>query len=107
MTYFLFLSASILSDSLFLLGLLGVIHLDITGYSILFWFMAILVFIMSIQVAISTEKGELNMQNAGITFIMYFVYCKLWAVVAALGFYNYMKDTILKREAKWYKTERF
>lgn len=107
MTYFLFLSASILSDSLFLLGLLGVIHLDITGYSTLFWFMAILVFIMSIQVAISTEKGELNMQNAGITFIMYFVYCKLWAVVAALGFYNYMKDTILKREAKWYKTERF
>lgn len=107
MTYFLFLSASILSDSLFLLGLLGVIHLDITGYSTLFWVMAILVFIMSIQVAISTEKGELNMQNAGITFIMYFVYCKLWAVVAALGFYNYMKDTILKREAKWYKTERF
>lgn len=107
MTYFLFLSASILSDSLFLLGLFGVIHLDITGYSTLFWFMAILVFIMSIQVAISTEKGELNMQNAGITFIMYFVYCKLWAVVAALGFYNYMKDTILKREAKWYKTERF
>ena len=107
MTYFLFLSASILSDSLFLLGLLGVIHLDITGYSTLFWFMAILVFIMSIQVAISTEKGELNMQNAGITFIMYFVYCKLWAVVATLGFYNYMKDTILKREAKWYKTERF
>lgn len=107
MTYFLFLSASILSDSLFLLGLLGVIHLDITGYSTLFWFMAILVFIMSIQVAISTEKGELNMQNAGITFIMYFVYCKLWAIVATLGFYNYMKDTILKREAKWYKTERF
>lgn len=107
MTYFLFLSASILSDSLFLLGLLGVIHLDITGYSTLFWFMAILVFIMSIQVAISTEKGELNIQNAGITFIMYFVYCKLWAVVATLGFYNYMKDTILKREAKWYKTERF
>ncbi|MGV3025315.1 glycosyltransferase [Clostridium thermobutyricum] len=107
MTYFLFLSASILSDSLFLLGLLGVIHLDITGYSTLFWVMAILVFIMSIQVAISTEKGELNIQNAGITFIMYFVYCKLWAVVATLGFYNYMKDTILKREAKWYKTERF
>lgn len=106
-TYFLFLSASLLSDILFILGILGIIHLDIAGYSTIFWILAILVFVLSIQVAISTEKGELNLKNAGVTVIMYFVYCKLWEVVAALGFYGYVKDTILKRETKWYKTERF
>ncbi|MGL4876285.1 MAG: glycosyltransferase family 2 protein [Clostridium sp.] len=106
-TYFLFLSAGVLSDLLFILGLLGIIHLDIAGYSMIFWVMAILVFVLSIQVALSTEKGELTFKNAGVTIIMYFVYCKLWEVVAVMGFYGYMKDTILKRETKWYKTERF
>ncbi|MGL4849533.1 MAG: glycosyltransferase family 2 protein [Clostridium sp.] len=106
-TYFLFLSAGVISDLLFILGLLGIVHLDIAGYSIIFWVMAILVFVLSIQVAISTEKGELTLKNAGVTIIMYFVYCKLWEVVAVMGFYGYMKDTILKRETKWYKTERF
>ncbi len=105
--YFFFLSAVIFSDMLFILGLAQVINLNIAGYSLILWVMAYSVFSLSIFVAISTEKGELNFSNFLIVMLMYFTYCKLWGVVAGLGFYNYIKDILFKREAKWYKTERF
>ncbi|NFN78230.1 glycosyltransferase family 2 protein, partial [Clostridium botulinum] len=79
----------------------------ITGYGLILWVMAYSVFNLSIMIAISTEKGELNIKNIMVISIMYFTYCKLWAIVAAIGFYNYIKDSLLKRETKWYKTERF
>lgn len=107
MTYFLFLSASIISDGLFILGMTGFIHLNLDGFGAIIWLIAIVMFILSIMVAISTEKGELTFKNIVIIFLMYFFYCKLWAFVALLGFYNYIKDILFKREVKWYKTERF
>lgn len=106
-TYFLFLSASIISDSLFVLGMAGIIHLNIQGYGSILWIVAILMFILSIMVAISTEKGELNFKNVCIIFLMYFIYCKLWALVAVLGLYNYIMDIVFKRKVTWYKTQRF
>lgn len=105
--YFFFLSAVIFSDMLFILGLSKAIRLNIGGYSLILWIMAYSVFSLSIFVAISTEKAELNFKNFLIVMLMYFTYCKLWGVVAALGFYNYIKDIVFKREVKWYKTERF
>ncbi|MGV3075635.1 glycosyltransferase [Clostridium baratii] len=106
-TYFLFLSASIISDGLFVLGMAGVIHLNIQGYGSALWIVAILMFILSIMVAISTEKGELTFKNVCIIFLMYFIYCKLWALVAVLGLYNYIMDIVFKRKVTWYKTQRF
>ncbi|NFS29672.1 glycosyltransferase family 2 protein [Clostridium botulinum] len=107
MIYFFFLSASVISDMLFLLGFGDIIQINITGYGLILWAMAYSVFNLSIMIAISTEKGELNIKNIMVISIMYFTYCKLWAIVAAIGFYNYIKDSLLKRETKWYKTERF
>ncbi|MEG0855836.1 MAG: glycosyltransferase family 2 protein [Terrisporobacter sp.] len=106
-TYFLFLSASIISDGIFILGMAGVIHLHLSGYGVLLWIVAIIMFILSIMVAISTEKGELTFRNICVIFLMYFIYCKLWEVVAILGVYNYIVDIIFKRKVKWYKTQRF
>ncbi len=107
MIYFFFLSASVISDMLFLLGFGDIIQINITGYGLILWAMAYSVFNLSIMIAISTEKGELNIKNIMVISIMYFTYCKLWAIVATIGFYNYIKDSLLKRETKWYKTERF
>lgn len=105
--YFFFLSAVIISDLMFLLGLAQVVRFNIAGYSIILWIMAYSVFSLSILIAISTEKSELNFENFLIILLMYFTYCKLWGIVAGLGFYNFIKDIIFKREIKWYKTERF
>lgn len=105
--YFLFLSANISSDLIFILGYLGVINIHVTGYVLTIWIMALSIFVLSLLVCISTEKGELNFKNFIVIILMYFTYCKLWGVVAMFGFYNFIKDVIFKREVKWYKTERF
>lgn len=105
--YFFFLSAVVISDTLFILGLFQIVNLNITGYSLILWIMAYAVFSLSVLVSISAEKGEFSLSNFLIILLMYFTYCKLWGVVAVMGFYNFIKDTIFKREVKWYKTERF
>lgn len=105
--YGFFLSANIISDLMFILGALEIVIINIMGYNTILWILAYSVFVLSILVAISTEKGELSIKNGIIVMLMYFTYCKLWGVVVTFGLYNYIKDLILKREVKWYKTERF
>lgn len=107
LVYFFFLSASVISDCIFLLGWANLIVIHISGYETILWLMALLVFVLSIMVAVSTEKGELNFKNVFIIFLSYFTYCKMWTIVSVAGFYNYIKDIVLKKETKWYKTERF
>lgn len=105
--YIFFFLASIISDMIFILNFSGFIQTTVMGYSLLLWFMAYLLFILSVQISISTEKGEISISNISIIFIMYFTYCKLWVIVAVMGCISFVKDLLYKRETKWYKTERF
>ncbi|MCE5221608.1 MAG: glycosyltransferase [Clostridium sp.] len=107
LVYFFFLSASVLSDCIFILGGANIVQIHIGGYEVILWFMALLVFILSVMVAISMEKGELNFKNVLVILLSYFTYSKMWAIVSIAGFYNYIRDVVFKREVKWYKTERF
>ncbi len=105
--YIFFFVAAITSDLIFILNFGGFIQTTVMGYSLLLWFLAYVLFVLSVQISSSTEKGEVSLSNSLIILVMYFTYCKLWAVVAAMGFISFIKDLIFKREAKWYKTERF
>lgn len=105
--YVLFLSSSVISDMIFILGFGGFIQTTILGYSLLLWVMAYLLFILSVLIALSTEKGELRLSNVLITMIMYFTYCKLWSIISVIGFVSYTTDFVFKRQISWYKTERF
>lgn len=105
--YFVLLGALIISDSLFLLNALGLITMTLASLSILLWMMAIFLFTITVFITLTTEKGEMRLSNLFITLLMYFTYCKLWMVVAAYGLVQYLIDIVLKRKAKWYKTERF
>jgi cellulose synthase/poly-beta-1,6-N-acetylglucosamine synthase-like glycosyltransferase len=105
--YVLFLSSSVISDIIFILGFGGFIQTTILGYSLLLWVMAYLLFILSVLIALSTEKGELKLSNALIALIMYFTYCKLWSIITVIGLVSYTKDFVFRRQITWYKTERF
>lgn len=105
--YVFFFIGAVVSDLLFILGLGGFIDTYIMGYSLLLWFMAYILFILSVLIAASIEKGELNVLNFFIVLLMYFTYCKLWTIVAVMGLISYLGDIFFKREVKWYKTERF
>lgn len=105
--YFLLLTALVISDVVLVGTLLGWIHLNLAGFSTLLWIMAIVLFVVETFVTLSTEKGELNVSNLAVIFIMYFTYSKMWMMVAVYGLIKYLEDKLFKRETKWYKTERF
>jgi cellulose synthase/poly-beta-1,6-N-acetylglucosamine synthase-like glycosyltransferase len=105
--YFILLGALIISDSLFLLNALGLITLTLANLSGLLWLMAICLFVITVFITLTTEKGEVRFSNLLITMLMYFTYAKFWMVVAAYGLVQYLIDVIFKRGFRWYKTERF
>ena len=102
--YYVFFTAILLSDILFLLCLTHLIFIPVLGPYNQVWTVAVILFFMEILLALSREKGEDTPLNILLIFIMYFTYCQLWLVVVLKGFYD---DFILKREMSWAKTERF
>ncbi|WP_127588383.1 glycosyltransferase family 2 protein [Paenibacillus koleovorans] len=105
--YFLLLTSLIMSDTLLILHALGYVHTTIAGFSSFLWLLAITLFIVGTYITLITEKGEMKLSNLWIIMLMYVSYCQMWMVVAAYGLYAYLKDQVFKREAKWYKTERY
>ncbi len=105
--YIFFLSSILVSDAIFIIGLVTDYRITVTGNFIMIWVMSYFVFILQIAIALSIEKGESNFKNIQLLFIMYFTYCQMWLIVAIKGLYSYMKSNVLKLETKWYKTERF
>ncbi|GFR36307.1 hypothetical protein TCEA9_21190 [Thermobrachium celere] len=69
--------------------------------------MAYIMFVLEVSISLSLEKEEFTFNNIMLIFLMYFTYCKLWGIVSAQGLYSFIKDRVLNREHKWYKTERF
>lgn len=105
--YIVFLTCAIWSDLIFILNLFGWLGTNISGFNQIIWILAVILFILGTYLCITTEKGEMTFSNLLILFAMYFTYCKLWTVVAVYGLLMYLKDRLLKKESKWYKTERF
>ncbi|GLX70384.1 glycosyltransferase family 2 protein [Paenibacillus glycanilyticus] len=105
--YFLLVTSLLTSDALLVLHALGYVHTTIAGLGFYLWLLAITLFVVGTFVTLITEKGEMRLSNLAIILLMYVTYCQLWMLVAANGMYQYLKDVIFKREAKWYKTERF
>lgn len=105
--YFLFLSSVLISDALFILRLFINIPLHIVGNFNLLWILAYILFILEVAVTLTMERGESGFDNLILIPLMYFTYCQMWLIVAVNSIIQYFKDKILKREIKWYKTERF
>ncbi|AWB46461.1 glycosyl transferase family 2 [Paenibacillus sp. CAA11] len=105
--YFLLLTSLIMSDLLLILHAVGYVRTTIAGFSSFLWLLAVILFVVGTFITLVTEKGEMRLSNIWVIMLMYVSYCQMWMVVAAYGLYNYIKDLLFKREAKWYKTERF
>ena len=105
--YFLLLTSLILSDSVFVLSVAGVVHSSIQGFSNNLWIAAILIFIVSTYLTITTEKSEMRLSNILVIVGMYVVYSQLWLAVAAYGMVGYIREQVFHQQAKWYKTKRY
>lgn len=89
------------------LNLLGSMVLDVDfNYNLSFILMYIL-FVLQLNVALASDKGQATAENFLISMISYFTYSQLFIFISLRALYSFISDWIFKREAKWYKTERF
>lgn len=107
MVYILFLFSVLLSHTIFLCNLIFGIELTINGNINLIWLLTFVLYVLQVANTLSFEKGELNRRSFFLIILSYFTYTQLWLYLAIISLYQFTKDSILKREVKWYKTERF
>ncbi|GAA0126120.1 glycosyltransferase family 2 protein [Clostridium sp. CTA-19] len=107
LVYFLFLSSVLISDGIFILSIFTNLKTSINGNLNILWILAYILFILEVAITLTMEKGQGTFKNIILIPIMYFTYCQMWLIVAVNSFIQYIKDIVLKREVKWYKTERF
>ncbi len=102
--YYIFFTAIVLSDFLFLLGVAGAVRIDVPGPYREVWILAFGLFVAEVTLALSREEGEDSFVNILVTALSYFTYCQLWIAVVCNGFYD---DFVRRRSRVWSKTERF
>ena len=92
------MTSLVLSDIMLVLSMSGYLTTTLQGFSNSLWLLAILLFIFSTFVSITTEKGEMTLENILIIALMYITYSLM-----------YIKENVFHKQTqtKWYKTERF
>lgn len=104
--YLLAFSGIVVSDTIFILGLLGLVKLQIGGPLILIWFLAYALYITETYISLGFERGEGNLENFLLICLMYFTYCQLWLIVVIRAIYFSIREKITGKALRWYKTER-
>lgn len=104
--YLIAFSSIVLSDVIFILGLLRLIKLNIGGPLILIWFLAYALYITETFISLSIERGEGNIKNFFLVCLMYFTYCQLWLIVVIRAIYFLIREKLTGKVLRWYKTER-
>lgn len=107
LVYVLMLSSLILSDLIFLGGIMGLTHVTLGGFSTLLWGMAIAVFVTNVMITLSTERNEFSFQSGVLVLIMLFTYSKLWVIVVAKAIWMTILNRVRHTQTKWDKTVRY
>lgn len=105
-TYFVFFIAVIVSDILFILGVLDIVKIMVSDQVFLIWLLAYALFIAETFISLSLERGEGSMENLLLICVMYFTYSQLWIILVLKAIYEITRDRLLGRGFHWYKTER-
>ncbi len=105
--YILMMSSLVISDYIFLGGILGFVHVTLGGFSTMLWGMAILVFVCNMMLTLSTEKNEFTFSSALLSLLMLFTYAKMWVCVVLKALWLTFEDQVFHKEVKWDKTVRY
>ncbi|MEK5161094.1 glycosyltransferase [Paenibacillus sp. FSL R5-0527] len=120
-SYFWFLLALIVADIIFLVNLAyGAIALFNPGVVSPFQFagdvyvhlviasgLMYYLFVLQINLALSTDIGQSTKENFILSCVSYFTYSQLFLVISLRACYSMIIDKITGRKTKWYKTQRF
>lgn len=102
--YYVFFLAVIISDLLFVFGVLGWILIPVPGPYREVWIVGFLLFVLELVLTLSLEPEEDSLYNIALTVPMYLTYSQLWIPLVIQGFWQ---DFISRKESRWVKTERF
>lgn len=105
--YFLFLSATVISDIVVILGIFTSHKITLSANFFLLWVLGYMIFLLQMTVALYNERGEATFSNFLLTAFMYFSYCQLWVLAAFSGVHHFLKNNVFGKKTHWYKTERF
>ena len=101
--YYVFFFAILISDVVFVLAGLNLVHISLPGPYTLVWGIAVVLFFFEILLALSFDDED-SVQSLGILLMMYLTYCQLWIYVVFKAMYI---EYIKKEERIWDKTIRF
>jgi len=106
-TYFGFLGGVLLSDLIFVLSLLGWVHLSLLGPFTVIWVLAYVLFVVEIVVTLEIEVTEFTWSNFFTVLLMYFTYSQIWLYLVVRGIVIQLKTQVRHEAVVWQKTERF
>jgi cellulose synthase/poly-beta-1,6-N-acetylglucosamine synthase-like glycosyltransferase len=101
--YYVFFAAIIISDLLFIIGLLNLVSISLPGPYTFVWIIALILFIFEIMLAISYDDED-SIKKIALIILMYFSYCQLWIYIVLKAAYS---EYIKKEKNIWAKTIRF
>lgn len=84
-----------------------IIHNYTINTLIFSWAILYLYFILNINYALSTEKGQYNSDNFILSIVYYFTYAQLFLIISVKAIFKVVYNKIKKRENEWYKTQRY
>ncbi|TGY42416.1 glycosyltransferase family 2 protein [Clostridium sartagoforme] len=121
LNYIWFLLFILISDGIFIFNILAIIlnlinpsldivsklSLNINFNFTLSFILMYVIFVLQMNVGLASDKGQATFENFLISCASYFTYSQVFILISLKASYGYLGDVIFKREAKWYKTERF
>lgn len=106
-TYMLFLVGVLVSDILFVVSLVADLHFTAGAATIALFIIAFLLYLSEVSLALSIEKRQLTLKNFLMIIFMYFTYSQIWLLLVLHSLILEIIRVILKKESKWYKTQRY
>ena len=102
--YYVFFFALVVSDVIAILAVTKVVTLGLIGPFHFIWFLAAMLFIVELLLALSLEDEE-SFGNILLCFLAYVTYCQIWIIVVIRGVVlNMMQKS---KKTVWDKTVRY
>lgn len=72
------------------------------------WLLMILLYLIQVNIAMSTQIGQATVQQVWLALAGYFTYSQLFIIISVQAFSSVILDKVLHRDGtKWVKTKRF
>ena len=102
--YIIFTGLLLISNVIFILGLIGFVHFDSNIPFIQLWILTYLIYTLQLLCALWYDK-RITFKNLIVAFLMYFSYAQLFILLFARACWMILKDK-KKGTVSWDKTER-